>query len=342
MGVMHESLHTRPSDPFGVRVATATVVAESHDVSIDDEAIERVARHLAGDAGESPAWDDRLHYRGQPLDTAGWVVVLDTLNFCFWAQGDDPDERWRVTWRDTTHNGYDALAAALHRAVVDDGLAIWDGVWLRDLAEADVRHLLRGDDGCPPIPLIDARLANLRELGTVVEGRHAGDLVVAAAGSAIRVVESVVETLPSFRDVARWTRPGGEAIEVPFLKRAQILAADLAGALAGTELAITEGLDRLTAFADYKVPQVLRQRGVLRYAPGLAERIRRLERIPEGSPEEVAIRAATVQACERLVSALGRLGISTTASELDWRLWTLGQSLPGESEPYHRTVTIFY
>src|SRR5690606_7316619 len=65
MGVMHESLHTRPSDPFGVRVATATVVAESHDVSIDDEAIERVARHLAGDAGESPAWDDRLHYRGQ-------------------------------------------------------------------------------------------------------------------------------------------------------------------------------------------------------------------------------------------------------------------------------------
>ncbi|HYH13415.1 MAG TPA: queuosine salvage family protein, partial [Thermomicrobiales bacterium] len=276
------------------------------------------------------------------IDTAGWVVVLDTLNFCFWAQGDDPDVRWRVTWRGVTHNGYDALAAALHRAVVDDGLAIWDGDWLRALTEADVRRLLRGDDGCPPIPLLEDRLTNLRELGAVLEGGHAGDLVVGAEGSAIRLVRSVVEQLPSFRDVSRWVRPGGEEIEVPFLKRAQILAADLAGALTGTELAIAEGIGELTAFADYKVPQVLRQLGALRYAPELDDRIHRLERIPAGSPEEVAIRAATVQACDRLVEEIRRLGWETTASELDWRLWTLGQALPDDTEPYHRTVTISY
>lgn len=329
-------------DPFGIRAATAMVLAETRDVSIDQGAIARVARQMVDAWGQPPVWDDTLHYRGTPIDTAGWVVVLDTLNFCFWAQGEHPDIRWRVTWRGATHNGYDALAAALHRAVVDNGIAVWDGAWLRDLTEADVRHLLRGDDDCPPIPLLDARLANLRELGAALDGRHAGELVAAAEGSAIRLVHAVVELLPSFRDVSRWVRPGGESIEVPFLKRAQILAADVAGALAGTELAITDGLDQLTAFADYKVPQVLRQLGILRYTPGLAERIHRLERLPEGSSEEVAVRAATVQACDMLVDEIRRLGRETTASEIDWRLWTLGQSLPGETEPYHRTVTIFY
>lgn len=331
-----------PGDPFGIRTATATVLAETRNVLIDHEAITRVAREMVETWGDPPEWDDRLHYRGTPIDTAGWVLVLDTLNFCFWAQGDDPSVRWRVTWRGKTYNGYDALAAALHRAVVDDGIAVWDGSWLHVLTDADVRHLLRGDEGCPPIPLLDARIGNLRELGSVLEGRHAGELVAAAQGSAIRLVHTVVEQLPSFRDVARWERPGGETIEVAFLKRAQILAADVAGALAGTELAIADGLDQLTAFADYKVPQVLRQIGMLRYQPGLAARIHRLERIPAGSPEEVTIRAATVQACDLLVSEVQRLDRETTASEIDWRLWTLGQSLPGEAEPYHRTVTIFY
>lgn len=339
---MTTTLPSSPGDPFGVRAATTTVMAETRDVSIDRGAIFRAARQLADDWGQPPAWDATLHYHGSPLDTGGWVVVLDALNFCFWAQGDDPSVRWRVTWRDTTHNGYDALAAALHRGVVDDGFPIWDGAWLRTLTKADVRHLLRGDDDCPPIPLLDARLANLRELGTVLDGRHAGDLVVAARDSAIQVVRSVVDLLPSFQDVARWVRPDGETIEVPLLKRAQILAADLAGALIGTELAITDGLEQLTAFADYKVPQVLRQLGVVRYSPDLANRIQRLERIPVGSPQEVAIRAATVQACELLVNEVARLGRATTASELDWRLWTLGQTLPGETEPYHRTVTIYY
>ena len=134
----------------------------------------------------------------------------------------------------------------------------------------------------------------------------------------------------------------GLVLAVPFLKRAQILAADLAGALAGTELAITKNLELLTAFADYKVPQVLRHLGVLRYAEPLGRAIHHRQRIPPDHPYEVAIRAGTVQACERIVSAVGALGGDITAAELDWRLWRLGQSLPGHVEPYHRTVTTHY
>lgn len=331
-------------DPFGIRAATEIVMQETRDVAIDSDAIERVARHMVDEWGEPPAWDDTLHFQGTPAETAGWIVVLDAINFCFWAQGDDPDDRWRVTWRGTTHNGYDALAAALHRAVVVDGYPAWEAGWLRELSLDTVSHMLRGDDDCPPIPLLHERVICLRDLGNP-RGRQDGqpaDIARDAKGSAERVAALAIERYLMFEDVAAWQREDGGKIQVPLYKRAQILAADLAGALAGTELAITTHLDRLTAFADYKVPQVLRQLGILRYVPDLAGHIRRLERIPVNSPEEVTIRAATVQACELLVSAILRLGRNTTASELDWRLWNLGQSLPDDAEPYHRTVTTSY
>lgn len=329
-------------DPFGVRAATAQVMQETPWVTIANDAIQRCAETLQRDWDDPPAWDDALHYRGSPVDTAGWVVVLDALNFCFWAQGDDPQDRWRVTWRGTTHNGYNALAAALHRAVVEDRHPIWDPAWLRSLTLESAGHLLRGDDDCPPIPLLERRIDNLHELGTMLGDRHPGALARQAGGSAVRLVRSVLGVVPSFRDVATWQTPSGDVLSVPFHKRAQILAADLAGALAGTDLAITNDLDSLTAFADYKVPQVLRRLGILRYQPDLAERIHRFERITANGAEEVSIRAGTIVACDRLVTALAGLGTVTTASELDWRLWTFGQDLAGEAEPYHRTLTTSY
>ncbi|HWK79226.1 MAG TPA: queuosine salvage family protein, partial [Thermomicrobiales bacterium] len=61
-----------------------------------------------------------------------------------------------------------------------------------------------------------------------------------------------------------------------------------------------------------------------------------------GSAEEVEIRAATIQACEGIRLALAAQGRTVDAFEIDWLLWHAGQSLPPGTEPYHRTVTIFY
>jgi hypothetical protein len=272
------------------------------------------------------------------------VVVLDALNYCFWPQGENRGVRWRVTWRGVTHDGYDALAAALHRAVVDDGEPIWDPAWLRDIPLETVAHVLRGDPGGPDIPLLNYRMVCFRNLGEPRHHRdaHPADIAIDARGSADRVVRLVLRRYLAFDDTGSWRRRDGLVLAVPLLKRAQILAADLAGALAGTELAITKDLELLTAFADYKVPQVLRHLGVLRYAEPLARCIHDRQQIPRNHPYEVAIRAGTVQACERIVAATRALGGEITPAELDWRLWRLGQSLPGDVEPYHRTVTTHY
>ena len=335
-------------DPLGVLRSTRPVVERAGFVRIDPAAVETAADRLAADRTPAPEWDATLHYRDGTWRTAGWVLVLDALNFCFWGLGtDDPELRWRVAVDGRLHQGYWALAAALTRAVAA-GYPLWDAAYLARISEEDLRTILRPADrpDATEIPLFPDRRTNLRELGRGLLDRY-GDgpeppivnLIRSARGSAARLVQAVAAVFPSFDDVATYpdlTEP------VRFYKRAQILAADLHGAFGGDDLGRFDDLDTLTAFADYKVPQVLRGLGILTYAPSLAARIAAREVIPAGSPAEIEIRAATIWACELLRRALAAHDRPLRAFEIDWALWTAGQSLPADTPPYHRTPTIFY
>jgi hypothetical protein len=121
-----------------------------------------------------------------------------------------------------------------------------------------------------------------------------------------------------------------------------LFAADLHGALEGKGLGSFSDMEELTAFADYKLPQVLRHVGALEYSPGLAERVDRMVYLKAGSEDEVEIRANTIWAVELICREMKRLGKDVTASEIDWLLWNLGQDDQFRAKPYHRTLTIFY
>ncbi|HEU0164194.1 MAG TPA: queuosine salvage family protein [Thermomicrobiales bacterium] len=334
-------------DPLGILASTAYVIEKTTAVRIDREAVTRLAAEMAVARTAPPPWDAALHFRDPAPDggarTAGWIFALDALNFCFWSEEPDPDDRWCVAWRGETHDGYNALAAALSRAV-EEGRPLWDARWLAGVSAEELQDVLRPVPGSPGIPLFAAWLANLHELGAgLLAMESTGEspvatLIARASGSAPALVQDVVRRFPSFNDVA--IRDGRE---IRFYKRAQILVADLAGALEGDPLGSFHDLASLTAFADYKVPQVLQRLGILVYEPELLARIRRRDLIPAGSDDEIAIRAATIQACEAIRLALQeRSSIPFMASEVDWLLWNAGQSLPVGSDPYHRTLTVFY
>ncbi len=251
-------------------------------------------------------------------------------------------------YRGRVHDGYWALVAALHRAVAEDALPVWDAQWLAEVGADAVAHLLRGEGR--PVPLLQARLAHLREAGAVLQRRWGGQfaqMVAAANGDAAALVGLIVAEFPSFRDEATWPGPDGP-VTVRFHKRAQICVADLARTLSEHPLGQLRGLERLTAFADYKVPQVLRKVGVLLPAPDLAARIDGGEELPAGSPEEVALRAATLWGCEWIVRCLnadrdpeGTAAVAVTAADVDYLLWAAGQDKAG-LPPYHRTRTVYY
>lgn len=335
-------------DPLHILRSTAAVMRSGSFVTIDMEAMERVAADLVSRHPDS-SWDADLHTFGPGTDEqqAMWIFVLDALNFCFWGQGTDPDIRWRVEHQGALTDGYMALVAALKRGI-DEDVPLHDAQWLSAITREEVHDLLRPAGGHPRIPLFAERIRHLRELGqgmlALRSATPATDLIAGATGSAIALVQEVVSRFPSFNDVATWphAETGLPGNEVRFHKRAQILVGDLSGALGGTALGAFADLDRLTAFADYKVPQMLRALGIIRYREDLADRIHRREIIPAGSREEIEIRAGTIWGCELLHLALAGRGRNMTAHEIDWLLWEQGQSLPPDTDPYHRTPTVYY
>lgn len=117
----------------------------------------------------------------------------------------------------------------------------------------------------------------------------------------------------------------------PFLKKAQLFLAFVAGWL--REMGILVEID-LTAYADYQVPNVLRALNVLEYAPTLATAIDRGRWLTSGSPEECAIRAATVKACEEIARTH-----SVSAPQVDWWLFSQKDRV---TTLFHRTPTTHY
>ena len=310
--------------------------------AVDADAINRVP--TAG-----PGWDTRYHFFDGTERTVNWLLLLDTLNFCFWAERDR--ERWSIEYKGERLNGYWAEAAALTRAV-EEGYALWDAHYLSEISSTDLAAIFRaapsikGTDrinAAPTpvrIPLFEQRLANAREVGRVLLERFDGQfahVIEEARGSAVRLALLLVEHFPSFRDVASY-----RGQEVRFFKRAQICVADLYSAFGGKRWGAFTDMGQLTIFADYKLPQLLRHSGVLEYHPRLAERIDRLELLEMGSEEEVQIRAATIWACELLRQTMNAAGYEPmTAAAIDQRLWLLSQDTVN-MRPYHRTYTMYY
>ncbi len=315
-----------------MRVACARVAAAARQVRIDVPALvafadsiapEELERALAAEPDTPDFGDDREA-------AAAYALALDCVNF---GSGWFPKLRKRPG-----HSGYRTLEACLRERVARQG-----ALTARELAEASAADCaeLFGQEP-PPAPaiaeLMELYAAAWRELGAWLLERHGGSffaVVRAARGAAERLVASLLE-LPGYRDVADY-----DGAPVPFLKRAQITAWDLARVVPGGA-ARFEDLARLTLFADNLVPHVLCTDGVLRYDAVLAARIDREEPLVSGSPEEVEIRACAVHAVEQLAARLRARSVATCPAELDLWLWLRGGAPRYKAHPRHRARCPWY
>lgn len=308
----------------------ARVVARSPWVCVDEAAVSALA--AAAPPIEPPRWDDPGMLRGPPERQVAWLLAYNAINFSYWP---DAGPRWRTVVGGVEVGGDDealgimvAFAAALERGVPLD-----DPAWLTRVDAATLEALLPAAPGAGRLPLFDARVAGLRELGRglAAYGGAAG-LVRAAAGSAVALVDGIVAAFPSWEDVRA---DGGDVLV--FRKRAQLCTAMIAGALGGVGLGAFHDVARLTVFADYRLPQILRGTGVIALEDGLAARIARGDALAKGSVEETAIRAATVYAAERLRVALAADQPAITALDVDHLLWRLAVDRQDHLPPFHHT-----
>lgn len=191
-----------------------------------------------------------------------------------------------------------------------------------------------------PIPNIDERVDRLREIGSVLEAEFSGlavNMVKRAAGSAVTFVKLLLMHFPGFRDTAIY-----QGRLVHFYKRAQILVADIWGAYGRPVHAQDTSrhpfafvdMDQLTMFADYRVPQILRHVGVLRYSATLVALVDSKTELAFGSPFETEIRACSVVAVEQLQQELvARCHVHILTLEVDWLLWQKGEDIKDDILP---------
>jgi hypothetical protein len=307
---------TTGSVPDRVRAACARVAGLARSVAIEESAIEPYASALGG-SPESPPPDLPLASGDHEL-RAAFVLCLDAINFgSGW---------WPTIRKRPGRSGYSTIEAGLAERFDAEGA--WTARELTGLTAADVAEVTGQDTAHP---LMEQYAGALRDVGDHVLGEHAGSFgaVVDAAGGSALAFADLLAGWDTFADVSTYDgRP------VPFFKRAQIAAADLA--LSG--LGPTEGLEKLTLFADNLVPHVLRLDGILRFDEQLVARIEREELIEHGSPEEVEIRACALHAVELIVAARP----DTTAARVDQFLWQRGQAARYKAVPRHRSRCTAY
>jgi hypothetical protein len=319
---------------FKVLTSVERVVSQSRSVFFHPDRIGTAIFEWGHQLESGTSWDRPCHFFDGAEESVRWIFTLDVLNHCFWPDPGKPV--WTIVYNGERYSGYRGLAAGLKRAQ-EQGFAITDPHFLSAISAGDLAEIFSGQG---VIPMFDERLRNLREAGSIILSELGGDimsLLRAASGSAVRLVREVVSHFPSFRDEALY-----RSRAVYFWKRAQIFVSDIFTAFSGKGYGEFRDIQRLTAFADYKLPQVLRELGIISYDYRLASRIDSMEFLQAGSEEEVEIRAMTVWAAEHVRKAFQRHGRNLANAEIDSWLWGLGQLDAFRKRPYHRCRTIFY
>lgn len=327
-------LHVVQRDPLGVLASTKFVVERARRVSICPGKLKEAAAMIARRFEQGLDNQDLDYVSTGSIERDVQAIFLeDAVNFCFWAAKDR--QKWQVELEsgEVTQGGWHGLSACFKRALKEN-VSLLDAAYVALISDHDARKLLRGVGGVE-IPLLRQRADILRETGAVLLKTFSGafmNILTLSDFDSAKLISLVKEHFSSFRDVSVF-----HGKDIVFLKRAQILCNDLDRVMRPRGRAM-KGLEELTAFADYKLPQVLRMFGVLEYDKELADKVDAYIEISHDSVEEIEIRASTIWAVELLRQMIPRM----SAGDIDNTIWVMSQSIQDRAKPYHRTRTIYY
>lgn len=334
---------------LGPKESAKLIVQSARDVSVHQDGVSRVADLIQDSyhvgAFSIGSWKKHpLHPQKADKKAAEWIFLVDALNFSFWSE--QRDVWFEVQFGGQRNSGYWSLCAAINRAL-QEGIPVWNPEFYRNISRDEVEKIFRTDSEAQ-MPLLEERHRIMRECGHVLCEEFDGSFINCIAqcnGSCQALLSLVIQHFPSFRDEAFYN-----GCKVSFYKRAQILIADLWSCFEGEGLGKFDDIDTLTAFADYRVPQVLVHFGAMRYSQQLTDMLRKGEMMENGQREEVEIRGATIHACELVREELQKRArddptlSSINAVLVDYFLWDYRRQHVDEMDhvPFHKVRSIYY
>jgi len=310
-----------------------SLIPDLKHVTISQTAIEKFAANIKSDQLEGSEYNsETLLDNATEEELICFTFVYNSVNFSYWGQ-----PKWTIEVDGKNYDGSAAMIRALKRGARERNLLNADT--LANLSSKDLLHVFRGN---VQIPLFTERLKLLNSLGKTIRDNYASSFksfIDQTGWNAEKLTHALAEKMPDiFNDTVIYRKN-----HIHFYKRAQLVSAHLYDLARFNKIGQRiNGFDKITAFADYKVPQLMRNMGILIYNDELSNKIDNQIELQSGSEEEVEIRISTIWANEVATRKLKERIPYATAAEVDGIIWFAGQNNKEKIKPYHRTRTIWY
>lgn len=314
------------------RKTTLEVVRKAQQVKINPEKIRKVAEEWVRKKVKVPPWPEKYHLKTNNSRKAlDYLILLDALNFCFWNKN---GKVWKIQYKGREYSGYFALSLVL-RDFFERNSDKGNLDYFSKISFGDFKEILQGGEN---LQFLKKRHEISMAVSKFIIGKYvtSDNFVKSAKQNLSLLVSKIYKELPFFNDAAYC-----RGRKIYFLKRAQILGGDIMGFFKNKGLGYFKDPEYLTAFPDYKLPQILRHFGILEYSDKLKQKIKNKILIPKNSLAEIEIRSCTIWAVEFLREELSKRGKNFYSFEIDWILWNQSQNKKMQ-ESYHLTQTIFY
>lgn len=256
-----------------------------------------------------------------------FAFLCETINFCFWGNENNSDSNYEkyIGSKELFHN--------LKQSIKNDP-SIIEINNLINLTERDFRNIIGTE--FMQLPLLAERFKMLKDTIAIIYNKS-DDFYkeLFSMKTDLDLLNYITQNFWHFDDRSEYKNK-----VIRFNKRATLLVNDLFQ-LSDKIKNNIKSLDNLTGCADYAVPRLLCEYGILVYDKRLLDIINSNTLIEHNSDMEVEIRANTLYAIELIKEALKEKNIYLNSVEIDSIIWNM-RILEKHSIPVHKTMTIYY
>ena len=324
-------------------VLSAVRGREPQHVFINDNKLIEAAQELSSMDFRHNDWRDAVFPKEDDDRFIAFLVVSGAINFCFTDFTTDKSFDMEYP-KGKVQTGAFAMFASLMRAM-QEGVDVLDPGVLTGLTQEKVLDIFRHAE--TPMPMLEEKTRHLNNLGRYFRNKKRGFADIfrkngfrAFYSSGGRGIVPDLARIACYGDKSLW-----KGQWMLFHKRAQLVPMMYHGRALSSNgaLPLLEDPENIGPIADYRVPQVLRRKGVIYYSRELAMLVHSGCAIPKHSDMGIEIRAiGTVKAMDRLVAEVNLRrspDSQIVMGQLDYLVWKMGRQAEGR---HHYTYTTAY
>jgi len=282
-----------------------SIVENASHVRISDEGVEKFAENIAS----------KEIFTGTPNEDTNVEqsrvlreLLASSVNFCYWYGGCNSNSRSR---------GSSAMYKILDEVIRDHAYVRQADFFSEETVLSVINDFYHG--------LMQNRFSMLRERRErLTRLADRADMTVNLCASIVSGTIGLNRLLPNLFELAP------ELAEDLFLKRAFLFPLVLNRASGY----FSQDIHNIPVPADYQIPKMLKNLGVLQYTPELEAKVNGEVLIPKNSAEECEIRASTVLACRSIAARAG-----VTMQQVDDYLFSIRKTV---DDKHHLTRTADY